>query len=80
MTNPHRAGAIISSPTELGIFLTNLHTGKLVSINSLTKMKGINQGFGRGLFKYTFNEKTVYEHNVNIDGVSSQAGYFELRV
>lgn len=77
MSIPYGAGAIISTPTEVGIFLTNLLTGKLVSTDSLTKMKEINQGFGRGLFKYPFYEKTAYGHNGNIDSFSSQAGYFE---
>jgi D-alanyl-D-alanine carboxypeptidase len=77
MSIPYGAGAIISTPTEVGIFLTNLLTGKLVSTDSLTKMKEINQGFGRGLSKYPFYEKTAYGHNGSIDGFSSQAGYFE---
>lgn len=76
MSIPHGAGAIISTPSEIGMFLTGLFTGKLVSANSLDKMKQINQGYGRGLFKFPFYEKEIYGHNGGIDGFVSQAGYF----
>jgi D-alanyl-D-alanine carboxypeptidase len=74
---PNGAGAIISTPTEVAKFLSSLLTGKLISADSLTKMKEINQGFGRGLFQFPFYDKKAYGHNGGIDGFSSQAGYFE---
>jgi D-alanyl-D-alanine carboxypeptidase len=77
MSIPHGAGAIISTPTEVGIFLTNLLSGKLISADSLAQMQQINQGYGRGLFKFPFHQKTAYGHTGGIDGFRSQAGYIE---
>lgn len=77
MSIPHGAGAIISTPTEVARFLSSLLTGKLVSADSLTKMKELNQGFGRGLFQFPFHDKKAYGHNGGIDGFQSQSGYFE---
>ena len=74
---PHGAGAIISTPTEVAKFLSSLLTGKLVSADSLTKMKELNEGFGRGLFQFPFYDKRAYGHNGGIDGFSSLAGHFE---
>ncbi|WP_289030903.1 serine hydrolase domain-containing protein [uncultured Paraglaciecola sp.] len=76
MSIPFSAGAIISTPSEVGLFLTGLFNGKLISANSLDKMKEINQGYGRGLFKFPFYEKEIYGHTGGIDGFVSQAGYF----
>ncbi|GAB5523001.1 MAG: serine hydrolase domain-containing protein [Roseivirga sp.] len=77
MSIPHAAGAIISTPTEVGSFLTSLFTGKLISAGSLTKMKEINQGYGRGLFRFPFHGKTAYGHTGGIDAFASNSGYFE---
>jgi D-alanyl-D-alanine carboxypeptidase len=77
MSIPHGAGAIISTPTELANFLSSLLTGKLVSADSLAKMKEINEGFGRGLFQFPFHDKSAFGHNGGVDGFSSLAGYFE---
>jgi D-alanyl-D-alanine carboxypeptidase len=77
MSIPHGAGAIISTPTELAKFLSSLLTGKLVSADSLAKMKEINEGFGRGLFQFPFHDKSAFGHNGGVDGFSSLAGYFE---
>jgi D-alanyl-D-alanine carboxypeptidase len=77
MSIPHGAGAIISTPTEVAKFLSSLLTGKLVSADSLAKMKEQNQGFGRGLFQIPFYDKKAYGHSGRIDGFSSQSGYFE---
>lgn len=77
MSIPHGAGAIISTPSEVATFLSALLTGKLVSADSLTKMKEINQGYGRGLSQFPFYDKKAFGHNGGIDGFSSIAGYFE---
>ncbi|MBD3585721.1 beta-lactamase family protein [Salinimonas sp. HHU 13199] len=77
MSIPHGAGAIISTPADVSMFLSGLFSGKLISAPSLSKMKEINQGFGRGLFQYRFNDRTAYGHDGGIDGFSSQAAYFE---
>jgi D-alanyl-D-alanine carboxypeptidase len=76
MSIPHGAGAIISTPTEVAKFLSSLLTGQLVSADSLAKMQELNQGFGRGLFQFPFDDKKAYGHNGGIDGFSSITGYF----
>lgn len=75
MSIPHGAGAIISTPTEVGIFIESLMTGKLISATSVAKMKELNQGYGRGLFKFPFHEKIAYGHTGGIDGFTSHTGY-----
>lgn len=77
MSIPHGAGAIISTPTDISKFFTGLFTGKLISENSLSKMKEIREGYGRGLFQLPFNDKTGYGHGGGIDSFSSNSGYFE---
>jgi D-alanyl-D-alanine carboxypeptidase len=75
---PHVAGDIIFTPTEVAKFLSSLLTGKLISADSLTKMKELNQGFGRGLFQFLFYDKKAPAYNGGIDGFSSLAAYFEV--
>lgn len=75
MSIPYGAGAIISTSTEVGIFIENLMTGKLTSANSLAKMKELNQGYGRGLFAFPFHERIAYGHTGGIDGFTSHTGY-----
>lgn len=75
---PHGAGAIISTPTEVARFLSSLFSGKLLSTDSLAKMKELNQGFGRGLVQFPFYAKKAFGHSGGIDGFSSLAGYFEV--
>lgn len=77
MSVPHGAGAIVSTPKDVAVFLTGLFNGKLVSTDSLAKMKEINQGFGHGLFQFPFYNRFAYGHTGGIDGFSSQAAYFE---
>ncbi|MDO6566987.1 serine hydrolase domain-containing protein [Alteromonas sp. 1_MG-2023] len=76
MSIPHGAGAIISTPTEVATFLAALFSDKLVSAESLRKMKEINQGLGRGLFQFPFYDKKAYGHNGTIDGFNSVVAYF----
>lgn len=71
------AGGIISTPTDVALFLSNLFSGRLVSSESLLKMTESNQGVGRGLSRFPFMDKTAYGHFGNIDGFLSGAGYFE---
>ncbi len=77
MSIPHGAGAIISTPTEVRKFLTSLFTGKLISENSLAKMKEINQGYGRGIFRFPVHGKIAYGHTGGIDAFVCNSGYFE---
>jgi D-alanyl-D-alanine carboxypeptidase len=76
MSIPHGAVAIVSTPTEVATFLSALFSDKLVSAESLSKMKEINQGLGRGLFQFPFYDKKAYGHNGTIDGFNSVVAYF----
>ena len=76
MNFPMGAGAIVSTPTELNIFFSNLFSANLVSDNSLSKMKNAQNGIGLGLMKLPLGDKEVYGHGGSIDGFQSFAAYF----
>jgi D-alanyl-D-alanine carboxypeptidase len=77
MSIPGGAGALVSTPTELNQFMHGLFAGELISNASLSKMKEINQGYGRGLFQFPFNGKIAFGHNGGIDSFVSNTAYFE---
>lgn len=70
------AGGIVSTPDDLNAFFTALFSGKLVSTQSLEKMRTIRDGFGMGLLQVPFYDKTGYGHTGGIDGFSSISIYF----
>lgn len=76
MSIPHGAGALVSTPSDLVRFIDALFAGKLISSESLEKMKTITDGFGMGIFQIPFFERKAYGHNGGIDGFQSSLGYF----
>ena len=76
MSIPHGAGAIVSTPYELTVFINALFNGKIVSEKSLIQMKEIKNGIGRGLFRFPFGNKIAYGHSGGIDGFVSNLAYF----
>ncbi|MDZ7718359.1 MAG: serine hydrolase domain-containing protein [Balneolaceae bacterium] len=76
MSVPHGAGAIVSTPTEVGLFLNALFDGELVSMESLEKMKNLKDGYGLGISRIPFNDKFAWGHNGGIDGFQSTSGHF----
>lgn len=76
MSFPMGAGAIVSTPTELNIFFSNLFSTNIVSASSLSKMKDAKNGIGIGLMKLPLGDKEVYGHGGSIDGFQSFAAYF----
>ncbi|MCH8318574.1 MAG: beta-lactamase family protein [Bacteroidetes bacterium] len=76
MSVPVGAGAVVSTPSDLNIFLNNLFTGNLVSPNSLEQMKDIVEGYGIGMFQMPFYDKKSFGHTGGIDGFQSIASYF----
>jgi CubicO group peptidase (beta-lactamase class C family) len=76
MSVPIGAGAIVSNPTDLNIFYNQLFSGKLVSVESLSKMKKLVDGFGIGMFQIPFYERMAFGHTGGIDGFQSMIGYF----
>ncbi len=73
---PLGAGAIISTPTDLTIFIEALFSGKIISKQSLGKMTTITDGYGMGVFQYPFYDKKCYGHTGGIDAFSSVLFYF----
>ena len=76
MSVPHGAGAIVSTPTEVGLFLNALFDRELVTAESLQKMKNLKDGYGLGIFRIPFNERFAWGHNGGIDGFQSTSGHF----
>ena len=76
MSIPMGAGAMLSTPTDLVLFLEALFAGRIVSTASLEQMKTIQDGYGMGMFQFPLNDKTSYGHTGGIDGFSSMLSYF----
>lgn len=76
MSIPLGAGGIISSPSDLTKFSDALFGGKLLSTESLELMKTVVDGYGLGLFKVPFYDKTGFGHTGGIDNFTSMFSYF----
>jgi D-alanyl-D-alanine carboxypeptidase len=76
MSIPLGAGAVVSTPEDLTIFIRSLFEGKLISPESLKDMTSIVDNFGRGLFKYPFFEAYAFGHDGGIDGFRSSFSFF----
>lgn len=77
---PMGAGAIISNPTDLTIFIEQLFKGKLISHKSLTLMTTTTDfhgmGIGMGMLEFKNFEQKSYGHNGAIDDFQSVLCYF----
>jgi D-alanyl-D-alanine carboxypeptidase len=73
---PGGAGAIVSTPADLCVFIDALFNDRLVSDSSLQKMKTMTEGFGMGMFTYPFYNKKGFGHTGGIDGFASMLTYF----
>lgn len=76
-TVPTGAGAIVSTPKEVAIFLRSLLKGKIISLKNVKEMKRLTQGYGLGIKTFPYNDKRAYGHTGGIDGFRSIAGYIE---
>ena len=76
MSIPQGAGAIVSTPTDLNIFLKSLFENELISEESLKQMKTIENGFGLGLLRFPYNDKWSFGHTGGIDGFEAVSSYF----
>jgi D-alanyl-D-alanine carboxypeptidase len=76
MSIPLGAGAIVSTPEDLSIFIRSLIKGGIISEESLSHMREIQDNFGRGIFKIPFHEDFGYGHDGGIDGFRSSLSYF----
>ncbi|MEA5004817.1 MAG: serine hydrolase domain-containing protein [Rikenellaceae bacterium] len=68
---PVGAGAIVSTPSDLLIFIDALFSGKLLPGAFLKQMTTINEGFGYGIFPLQFYDIKLFGHTGGIDGFSS---------
>lgn len=73
---PQGAGAIVSNPTDLNIFIEQLFSGNIISKQSLEKMKTIENGYGLGMFKFSYLDEPNFGHTGGIDGFRSFTTYF----
>jgi CubicO group peptidase (beta-lactamase class C family) len=76
MSVPRGAGAITSTPEDLTSFFQQLFDGKLMSEESLGKMKEMKDNYGRGLFQFPYGSRMAYGHTGGIDAFNSMAGIF----
>lgn len=73
---PMGAGAIVSNPTDLTIFIEQLFNSKIISEKSLLLMKTLNQNFGMGMFEVPYFEHIGYGHTGGVDDFRSVLTYY----
>ena len=71
MSVPLGAGAVVSNPADLTLFIQGLFSGKIISQGSLTQMTTMTENFGMGMFLYPLYNMKLYGHTGGIDGFSS---------
>lgn len=76
MSIPMGAGAVVSNPTDLTTFITNLFAFKLINEKSLEQLKTIKDGYGMGIFQVPFYDHKGFGHTGGIDGFVSVLAYF----
>jgi D-alanyl-D-alanine carboxypeptidase len=71
------AGGVVSTPLDLATFARALFDGKIVSKESLDRMRTIRVGdeFGMGMEKYSFAGKTFYGHAGGGDNYGAWLAY-----
>ena len=69
------AGAIVSTPGDMAKFIQALFDGKIVSKESLDRMKTIRDGDGMGMEPFTFAGKTFYGHTGGADNYGAWLAY-----
>ncbi len=70
------AGALVSTPNDLNVFLHALFSHKMIPEAQLRAMMHVKTGMGLGLYALPFYGKTAYGHAGNIDAFESFAAYF----
>jgi hypothetical protein len=57
MSIPMGAGAVVSNPSDLVLFIENLFAKKIINESSLNQMTTIQDNYGMGVFKFRFKTK-----------------------
>ncbi|RAJ77365.1 CubicO group peptidase (beta-lactamase class C family) [Chitinophaga dinghuensis] len=73
---PLGAGAMVSTPSDLTSFITQLFAGKFVSPSTLDTMKTLRDNFGIGMGRFPYANSFAYGHTGGIDGFQSVLVYF----
>ena len=73
---PMGAGAIVSNPTDLVVFIEKLFAKKIINQNSLEQMTTIKDNYGMGIFQFLFDNEKGFNHRGRIDGFSSVLSFF----
>lgn len=70
------AGSIVSTSPDLVKFITALFDGRLVSAQSLNRMKTMVDGYGMGMFPDLYGSKPSFGHNGRVEEFYSAVWYF----
>lgn len=70
------AGAIVSTPGNLTVFIHALFNSKLINKTSLANMTTMLDGYGMGMFPYDFDATKGYGHNGRIEEFYSAVRYY----
>ncbi|OAB25945.1 CubicO group peptidase, beta-lactamase class C family [Flavobacterium fryxellicola] len=76
MSIPMGAGAIVSNPQDLAVFIEKLFANAIITENSLKQMTKLQDNYGMGIFQYPFYEKKSFGHTGGIDEFRSTLSYF----
>ena len=60
MSIPGGAGAVVSTPTDLALFIDALFAGKLIANKNLKQMKTMTDSYGMGMFTIPFYDKSGF--------------------
>ena len=70
------AGALVSTPNDLNLFLQALFNHEILPEAQLREMMDLKDDMGLGLYAFPFYNKTAYGHSGNIDSFESISAYF----
>ncbi len=70
------AGALVSTPHDLNVFLQALFNHKILPEAQLREMMNVKDGVGLGLYVFPFYDKTAYGHSGNIDSFEGFSAFF----
>lgn len=76
MSIPSGAGAVVSTPNDLNIFINNLFNGKYISPEALSLVTTLKDNYGLGIFRTPFYDKEGFGHSGGIDGFQSMLVYY----
>ncbi|MBL8005181.1 MAG: beta-lactamase family protein [Candidatus Kapabacteria bacterium] len=71
----YSAGSIVSTPEDVTKFIDALFHNKLLKKESLDKMVELVENYGRGIFRYPFDNSWLFGHTGGIDNFQSMVAY-----